>query len=68
MAQMDEATYKVLRNAHSQLLSAAAMIKRLLDDDKPQRVTTQDLRCANIAGVVTTEILQKSADTPAQRD
>lgn len=65
---MDEATRKALRDAHSQLMSAAALIKRLLEDGKPQRVTTQDLRCASIAGIVTPEILQKSADVPAGRD
>lgn len=65
---MDDATRKALLDAYGQLMHAASLIKKLLNNEKPQVVASRDLRHASIAGVVTPEILQRSADAPALRD
>lgn len=65
---MDEATRKELETCLRTLLREASRIRQLLDGDTTKRVVACNLQNASIAGIMTTEILQKPADTQSAHD
>lgn len=65
---MDETTRKALEDAYSQLMRAAKNIRRLLDGEPAQRIAACDLHHAGIAGVLSPEIMQKTADAQGLHD
>lgn len=57
---MDEQTRKALEDAYSQLMRAGAIIRRMLNDDKPATITPSDLRRPNVS--VSSADLQRLRD------